>query len=190
MRGPVAHAPANPAAVSVALTAAPRPALSQYRRADSTPKQHATIEFEFGDVVADYAGLWVRLCADRYTYETGRFFYWWNIGDFADGLTRMHSELKGSCVLADWDGETILYLTTLDSVQGRIGIRGQLNQFVFMDEVASNGDFIFPEMFGNHAGIVVSFAGLVTDQSYLPPLISGLLRFLDESGIEHRPPWP
>jgi hypothetical protein len=27
------------------------------------PMQHATLEFEFGDVVADYAGLWVSLRA-------------------------------------------------------------------------------------------------------------------------------
>lgn len=156
------------------------------------PMQHATIEFEFGDVVADYAGLWVRLRADRYTYETGRFFYWWNIRDFADGLTRIRSDLKGSCILEDWDGETILCVSILDSVRGRIGICGQLNQFVFLDEVAKNDDFIFPEMFRNHAGIVVSFAGLVvTDQEvYLPRLISGLRRFLEESGIEHRPQWP
>src|SRR5262245_50357053 len=124
------------------------------------PKLHVTIEFEFGDVVADYAGLWVRLRADRYTYETGRFFYWWNIRDFADGLTRIQSELKGSCTLSDWDSETILCLSVLDSVHGRIGIRGQLNQFVFLDKVPKNDDLIFPKMFGNCGGIVVSFAGL------------------------------
>ena len=154
------------------------------------PKQHATVELEFGDVVADYTGMWVRLRVDRYTYETGRFFYWWNIRDFADGLTRMHSELKRGCILADWDGETILRLSMLDSGHGRFGICGQLNQFVFLDEAPGNDELIFPEVLGNHAGIVVSFSGLVADQSYLPPLIAGLRRFLDESGIEHRPPWP
>jgi len=156
------------------------------------PKQHVIIEFEFGDVVADHTGMWVRLRADSYIYETGRLFYWWNIRDFADGLARIQSELKGSCTLSDWDSETILCLSVLDSVHGRIGIRGQLNQLVFDDDVPKNDDLVFPEMFGRCGGIVVSFAGLVVSdyRAYLPRLTSGLRHFLDESGIEHRPPWP
>ena len=102
----------------------------------------------------------------------------------------MHSELKGSCTLCDWDGETVLGLAMLDPVRGLIGVGGQLNQYVFCDEAAPKEGLVFPEMFGKSAGIVVSFDGLVTDQSYLSPLIAGLRRFINESGIEHRPPWP
>ena len=154
------------------------------------PELHVDLEFEFEDVVADHAGMWVRLRAESYTFETGRWFYWWNIRDFADGLTKMHSELKGTCTLGDWDGETVLCMSMLDSVRGRIGVGGQLTQYIFTDHAVPKGDLVFPRLLGDYAGIVVSFEGLVTDQSYLPPLIAGLRRFISESGIEHRPPWP
>ncbi|MFN0054449.1 MAG: hypothetical protein ACKV0T_19915 [Planctomycetales bacterium] len=154
------------------------------------PKLHFVIELELEGVRADHVAMWVRLRVESHTYETGRWYYWWNIRDFVDGLAKMHAELKGSCRLCDWDSETVLCMTMLDSVRGSIGIAGQLNQYDFCDKVAPKGDFIFPQLFGNHGGIVVSFDELVTDQSYLPPIISGLRRFLNESGIEHRPPYP
>lgn len=153
-------------------------------------KVRAVIEFEFDDVEADHVGMWTRLRVEDSKFETGRWFYWWNIQAFADGLEKMHSDLKGSCSLSDWDGETVLCMSLFDPVRGLIGIGGQLVQHVFSDNVVPKGDLVFPSLYGNWGGIVVSFEGLVTDQSYLPPVISGLRLFLSESGIEHRPPWP
>jgi len=153
------------------------------------PRLRPVIEFEFDEIVDDHVSMWVRLRIENSVYRTGRWFYWWNIQDFADGLARLHSELKGACSLSDWDGEEVLCLSMLDPVRGRIGVAGQLNQYVFADRVIGNGDFVFPQMFGDRAGVVVSFHGLVTDQSYLPALISGFHFFLNTSGISHRRFW-
>ena len=37
-------------------------------------------------------------------------------------------------------------------------------------------------------GIRIAFEGLVTDQSYLPPVIAALRRFLSETGVSVRNP--
>src|SRR5262245_32372616 len=100
------------------------------------PQLHIVIEFEFGEVEVDHVVMWVRLRDESYTFDAGRWYYWWNIRDFADGLATMRSELKGSCTLRDWDDETVLCLSMVDSGRGRIGVGGQFIQSVFQDDVA------------------------------------------------------
>ena len=154
------------------------------------PQWHATVEFQFDEVVADHVAMWTRLRIDRSVYETGRWFYWWNIRNFADGLATLHTELTGSSSLSDWDGETILCISGVDSKRGQVGVGGQLNQFAFVENAVPKGDLVFPSVFGGHGGIVIAFDGLEMDLMYVPRLVKRFRAFLDDSGITHRPPWP
>jgi hypothetical protein len=148
----------------------------------------AVVEMDFDQVEVDHVPVFTRLRIHDLTFETGRWYYGINILHFADGLAEMHAQTQGSAWLHDWDGEAVLCLTVINRARGRIAIGGQFTQDVFWTEVASEGDFLTPRLFGSHSGIRVEFEGLVTDQSYLPPVIAVLRRFLSDTGISVRSP--
>jgi hypothetical protein len=148
----------------------------------------AALEVEFGRVEADHVHVCTRLRIEGQAFEGWRMHYGFDVLAFADGLARIHTEMRGSARLNDWDGEAVLCLTVIDRGRGRVAIGGQLIPAVFWTEAASEDGLLAPRLFGTAGGIRVAFEGLVTDQSHLPPVIAGLRRFLDETGISVRGP--
>jgi hypothetical protein len=148
----------------------------------------AALEVEFGQVEGDHVHVCTRLRIEGQAFEGWQMHYGFDILAFADGLARIHTELQGSARLDDWDGETVLCLTVIDRGRGRVAIGGQLIPVVFWTEVASEDRLLAPRLFATAGGIRIAFEGLVTDQSYLPPVIGGLRRFLCETGISVRSP--
>jgi hypothetical protein len=148
----------------------------------------AKVEIELGAVERDHVRGVVRLSAADRVFEGGRIFYGFDILGFTEGLTRLYDRLEGSARLHDWDGETVLCLTVINRARGRVAVGGELLPAVFWTDVVSEDRFIDPPLYGWAFGIRVTFEGLVTDQSFLPPVIAGLRRFLAETGISVRSP--
>ena len=143
----------------------------------------ATVEIEFGRIERDRVSVGTRLRIEDQAFEGWRTHYRFDILAFTDGLTTIHTRMQRSARLTDWDGESVLCLTVIDAVRGRIAIGGQLIPAVFWTEITSADGLLHPRLFGDGGGIRIAFEGLVTDQSYLPPVIAGLRRFLAETGI-------
>jgi hypothetical protein len=148
----------------------------------------AAVEIEFGQIEADHVHVCTRLRIDGQSFEGWRMHYGFDILAFADDLARLHAQMEGSARLTDWDGEAVLCLTVTDRPRGRVAVGGQLIPAVFWTEAVSEDCLLAPRLFGTAGGIRIVFEGLVTDQSYLPPVIAGLRRFLAETGISVRSP--
>jgi len=148
----------------------------------------ASIDLEFGRIEEDHVSVYTRLRIRDTEFGAGRNHYGNDILRFAEELTELHHRTDGSARLFDWDGETVICLTVIQRARGRIAIGGQIVPAVFNTEVMSADHFINPPVYGWNAGIRISFDGLVTDQSYLPPVIVGLRRFLTDTGISVRNP--
>lgn len=155
--------------------------------ADGFPNQGQTcaaaIEIEFGEVQRDHVQVCTEFRLAELSYAGWREHYGIDIQGFVDGLARIHTELAGSARLVDWDGEIVLCMTVVDSRRGRIAIGGQM-LFVFWTDIASEDSLLVPRLFGNAGGIRITYEGLVADQSCLPPVITGLRRFIADTGID------
>src|SRR5262245_43252685 len=139
----------------------------------------AVLDIEFGQVERDYVHACTRLRIEGQAFESWQRHYGFDILTFTDELARMHAATQGSARLNDWDGEVVLCLTVIDRPRGRVAIGGQLIPAVFWTETASADGLLAPRLCdGTAGGIRIAFEGFVTDQSYLPPVIAGLRRFL------------
>lgn len=148
----------------------------------------AALELELGAIERDHVHACTRLLIEDSAFTDGRIYYGIDILHFADSLVRLHNSLEGSARLHDWDGETVLCLTVLKRFMGRIAIGGQLIPAVFWTQAMSEDRFLDPPLCGGNGGMRITFEGLVTDQSYLPPAIAQLRRFLAETKISVRSP--
>jgi hypothetical protein len=155
---------------------------------DAGQSRRAVVEVEFGRVEADHVRASTRLLIDGLAFEDWRIHYGCDILAFVDELDRMHRLTQGTARLTDWDGKAVLCLTVIDRPRGRVAVGGQLIPAVFWTAAVSEDGLLVPRLFGDAGGIRVAFEGLVTDQSYLPPVVAGLRRFLAETGIPVRNP--
>lgn len=150
------------------------------------PDHRATLEIELGKVERDYVHGCVRLSVDEHTYEDRRCYYGIDILHFLERLTALYGTLAGSARLCDWDGETVLCFTVVHRPSGEIAIGGRMIPSAFWSASMSEERFI--NSLSGYGGLVIFFDGLLTDQSYLPPLLTGLRRFLDETAISVKGP--
>ncbi|MBI2808078.1 MAG: hypothetical protein HYX68_24095 [Planctomycetes bacterium] len=143
-----------------------------------------SIEIELGQIERDHVQVWIRLCTDNRVFEGGSAHYGVDILNFIEALTRIHQQLSGSARLYDWDGLPVLCLTVTWPMKGLIAIGGQLVLWRFPNQESCEDRFL-PEshFFANDGGIQIAFDGIMTDQSFLPPVITGMRRFLLDSRI-------
>lgn len=131
----------------------------------------------------DYVEAEVRMTYRRLSFAAWPNLYGYEVGGFLENLEGMHSRLEGSAVLSDWDGEPILCLSVSHRARGRIAVGGRLIPITFSSEVQSASRFLEALRPTGGGGIVTSFDGFETDQSYLPGLVSAFRRFVGESGL-------
>ena len=150
--------------------------------------ESASIEFAFGPVERDHFQICTRLQYFDKRFQDSRLFYGMDLSYFADSLAGLHANLTGSVRFTDWDGELVLCLSVFDRHRGGIAIGGQLIPAAFESQAISAANVIGRPIFGMHGGIRIAFEGLVTDQSYLPPVFQGFRRFIFERGISVQNP--
>jgi hypothetical protein len=145
-------------------------------------------EINFGTITGDHVKCNLTLSTPDHNIQCGCAFYGIDILNFAGSLEALHETLVGSTRLCDWDGEVLLCFTPVNRGRGHIALGGKLHAAVHWTDVRTEDNFISPPMYGDAAGIKITFEGLIIDQSYLPNIIRDSRRFLTETGISTKSP--
>jgi len=103
----------------------------------------------------------------------------YDLSRFAEDLSRLYETLDGRAVLTSFDENVRIVAEVADRARGRIALGGKVRRLGCSADTAHEFDPVFE----------VAFAGLTTDQSYLPPVLTTLRRFLDSSGVILGSPW-
>jgi hypothetical protein len=148
-------------------------------------RRAAKIEIDLGAMQRDYVGdaafcSNVRLQAAEQSFEWQGMLYGHSLKHFANELERMHASLNGSARLDDWDCEKLLCLTVIHRGRGQIAIGGRFEAATFWTHIASEDRFVQSTPVRGRSGIVTSFEGFVLDQSFVPPIVSAIRRFLGD----------
>jgi hypothetical protein len=146
----------------------------------------AQYNIDLGKITDDHVKCDLTLSTPDHNIQSGCIFYGFDVLTFAESLEALHQTLSGSARLCDWDGEVLLCFTALD--HGHIALGGKLHAAVHWTDIRSEDNFIGTPMYGDAAGIKITFEGLLLDQSYLPAIIRDCRRFLSETGISTKSP--
>jgi hypothetical protein len=134
------------------------------------------------DEAANPAPCEIRLALGSCEISFSSFLFGFDLGSFADELTKLHATLKGTAALVGTGGEIDLRLTVVDPGRGRIAVGGSLSY-------GPDPKSLQAEISGRRrgplplAGLTITFGGLQIDQSELPGIRDAVRDFLGRTGI-------